>query len=438
VFQVQADIAGRVADALDVAIGTKQQRALEERPTANLTAYDTYLRGKAARALGANPVTLRQAITLFEQTVALDSNFVAAWGALSDASSLLYGSGRPSPELGDAARSAAERALQVGPDRPNGYQALGDYYRRVTRNNARALEQYTKGLKLVPGDADLLRGLGLVQQGLGEWDQAVQSLRRSWSLDPRSPTTANVLGGMLLWTKRYGEALTTMDQALALSPASLQAVEDKAMVYLAQGDLTQARSVLAQPPAGIELSNFVAYIATYWDLYWALDSGQRALVKRLTPAAFDGDAGFWGLALAGAYEVDGDRRRAAAYGDSARVALEQQLKVTPEDPSRNVLLGVALAYMGKKDDAIRAGERGLALQPVKKDATNGPYNQHQLARIYILLGEPEKALDQLEPLLKIPYYLSPAWLKIDPTFDPIRKHPRFQKLLNAAPVAISR
>jgi TolB-like protein/Flp pilus assembly protein TadD len=438
VFQVQADIAGRVADALDVAIGTKQQRALEERPTANLTAYDTYLRGKAARALGANPVTLRQAITLFEQAVALDSNFVAAWGALSDASSLLYGSGRPSPELGDAARSAAERALQVGPDRPNGYQALGDYYRRVTLNNARALEQYTKGLKLVPGDADLLRGLGLVQQGLGEWDQAVQSLRRSWSLDPRSPTTTYVLGGMLLWTRRYGEALTTLDKALVLSPASLQAVEDKAMVYLAQGDLDRARSFLAQPPAGIELSNFVAYIATYWDLYWALDSGQRALVKRLTPSAFDGDVGNWGLALAGMYQVEGDRKQAAAYGDSARVGLEQQLKVTPEDPTRNVLLGVALAYTGRRDEAIRAGERGLALQPVKKDATNGPYNQHQLARIFILLGEPEKALDQLEPLLKIPYYLSPGWLKIDPTFDPIRKHPRFQKLLNAAPVAISR
>ena len=393
---------------------------------------------EAARALGSNPVTLRQAITLFQQAVALDSTFVAAWGALSDARSLLYATGVPSPEIADAARSAGERALQLGPERPNGYQALGDYYRRVTLNNARALEQYTKGLKLVPGDADLLRGLGLVQQGLGEWDQAVQSLRRSWSLDPRSPATANVLGGMLLWTRRYGEALTTLDQALALSPGSLEIRENKAMVYLAQGDLAQARRFLAEPPSGIELSNFVAYISTYWDLYWALDSTQRALVKRLTPAAFDGDAGFWGLALAGAYEVDGDRRRAAAYGDSARAAFEQQLKVTPEDPARNVLLGVALAYMGKKDDAIRAGERGLALQPIKQDGSNGPYNQHQLARIFILLGEPEKALGQLEPLLKIPYYLSPGWLRIDPTFDPIRKHPRFQKLLSAAPVAVSR
>jgi eukaryotic-like serine/threonine-protein kinase len=430
VFQVQADIAGRVAEALDVAIGSRQQQALAERPTANLAAYDTYLRGKAARALGSNPVTLRQAITLFEQAVALDSTFVAAWGALSDANSLLYGTGRPSPDIADVARSAAERALQLGPDRPNGYQALGDYYRRVTGNYARALEQYTKGLQLVPGDADLLRGQGQVEQGLGEWDQAAQYLRRSRSLDPRSPATAVVLGGVLLWTRRYDEAATTLDQALALSPGSLQALENKVMVFLAQGDLAQAQRLMAQPPPGVDLPNFVAYFATYWDLYWTLDADQRALVKRLTPAAFDGDAGTWGLALAGVYEVDGDRRRAAAYGDSARVAFEQQLKATPEDPQRNVLLGVALAYMGRKDAAIQSAERGLTLQPIKEDALSGPYNQHQLARVYILVGEPEKALDQLEPLLKIPYYLSPGWLKIDPTFDPIRKNPRFQKMVN--------
>ena len=202
------------------------------------------------------------------------------------------------------------------------------------------------------------------------------------------------------------------------------------MVFLAQGDLAGARKVLAQPPSGVDPSNFVAYMATYWDLYWTLDNEQRALVKRLTPATFDGDAGTWGLALAGVYEVDHDWRRAAAYGDSARAAFEQQLKATPEDPQRNILLGVALAYMGRKDAAIaRRLNEAVASQPIKDDAVNGPYNQHQLARIYILLGEPEKALDQLEPLLKMPYYLSPGWLKIDPTFDPLRKNPRFQKLV---------
>ena len=93
------------------------------------------------------------------------------------------------------------------------------------------------------------------------------------------------------------------------------------------------------------------------------------------------------------------------------------------------MLGVALAYLGRKDEAIREGQRGVELMPISRNAFTGPYNQHQLARIYILVGEPDKALDQLEPLLKIPYYLSPGWLRIDPTFDPLRKHPRFQKLV---------
>jgi len=429
VFQVQADVAGKVAEALDVAIGSRQEQAIAERPTKNLTAYDTYLRGKAERLLGNNPVTIRQAITLFEQAVALDSTFVAAWSALSEASSLLYLAGRPSPEVADVARSAAERARQLGPDRPNGYHALGDYYRRIPANYARALEQYTKGLQLVPGDADLLRGQAQAEQGLGQWDQAVEHLRRSFTLDPRSPTTAVVLGGALLWARRYPEALAVLEKTLALNPASLQAVEDKAMVFLAQGDLAGARKVLAQPPADVDLPSFVAYIGTFWDLYWVLDEQQQTLLRRESPGLFDNDVGNWGLAMAGAYHVLGDMNRARAYADSARAGFEQQLKAAPEDGQRLALLGVALAYLGRKAEAIKAVEHSMAVYPMKKDAVNGPYYQHQAVRTYILLGEYDKALDLLEPLLKQPYFLTPAWLKIDPMFDPVRKNPRFQKLV---------
>jgi tetratricopeptide (TPR) repeat protein len=341
----------------------------------------------------------------------------------------MYSNGAPSPTGADRARSAAERALALKPDYPGGYSAMGSYYRLVTGAAARAVEQYGKGLALAPSDPGLLRQLGLAEQSLGRWEQSVEHLRRSQSLDPRLASTAFVLGQALLWLRRYDQAMESINRSLELAPSALNGVEEKVMIHLAKGDLAGARSVLAKPPPDVDLPSFVAYMATYWDLYWALDTEQRALVKRLTPAAFDGDAGTWGLALAGVYEVDGDRKRAAAYADSARAAFEQQLKATPEDPQRNVLLGVALAYMGRKDAAITAGKRGLELQPITSDAQSGAYNQHQLARIYVLIGEPEKALDQLEPLLQIPYYLSPGWLRIDPTFDPIRKNPRFEKLV---------
>ena len=87
---------------------------------------------------------------------------------------------------------------------------------------------------------------------------------------------------------------------------------------------------------------------------------------------------------------------------------------------------------GRKEEAIAEGLRGVGLSPISQDKTNGPYYQHQLARIYLLVGEPEKALDMLEPLLKMPYYLSPGWLRVDPTFDSLRKTPRFQRLVGGA------
>jgi tetratricopeptide (TPR) repeat protein len=152
-------------------------------------------------------------------------------------------------------------------------------------------------------------------------------------------------------------------------------------------------------------------------------------VLTLSQSAFDDDRGNWGIVLAQIYYLRGDRRRAAAYADSARLAFEEHIRDTPDDAQSHAFRGLALAYLGRKAEAIREGQRGVALLPISQDASNGPYFQHQLARIYLLVGEPEKALDQLEPLLRIPYYLSPGWLRIDPTFDPLRGNPRFRKLV---------
>ena len=140
--------------------------------------------------------------------------------------------------------------------------------------------------------------------------------------------------------------------------------------------------------------------------------------------------GVWGIVLAQTYALRGNRAKARVYADSARLAMEQQLQVTPQDAERHVFLGLALAYMGRKAEATREGERAVGLMPISRSAYEGPYVQHQLARIYLLVGESEKALDYLEPLLKIPYILSPGWLRIDPTFAPLRGNPRFERLVN--------
>jgi tetratricopeptide (TPR) repeat protein len=187
--------------------------------------------------------------------------------------------------------------------------------------------------------------------------------------------------------------------------------------------------VLKATPRQVEPTALVSYLANYQDLVWVLDEEQRELLLRLTPSAFDDDRGAWATYLVQPYALKGDAADVHTYAEEARKAIEEQLRATPGDAQRHVILGLALAYLGRKEEAIREGERGVALDPVSKDARDGPYTQHQLVRIYMLVGESDKALDQLEPLLKIPYFLSPGWLKIDPNFDPLRKNPRFQKLV---------
>jgi len=201
------------------------------------------------------------------------------------------------------------------------------------------------------------------------------------------------------------------------------------ILFLQLGDLASARSVLEAPPREVNPTALVAYMATYNDLTWVLNEEQQKLLLRLPPSAFGDDRLAWAMSLAQAASLRGDARRARQYAEAARAAAEAQLRDAPEDATRHAFLGLALALLGQKAEAVKEGERAVALVPVARDPFDGPYYQHQLVRIYIRVGEPEKALDQLEPLLKLPYNLSPRWLAIDPTFDPLRKNPRFQKLV---------
>ncbi len=435
VFQVQSDIAGRVAGALDVALGASQRQAIAAKPTENLEAYDAYLQGLAARQLGATPMALREALGHFERAVSLDSTFAAAWAGVSDAGSLLFAQGAPSAALVERSRSAADRALRLAPGSPVGYRALGDFYRRVTGDPRQALEPYRKGIALAPGDATLLVGLSLAEQGIGDWAAALEHMVQSQRIDPRSSATAESLAQLQLWMRRYPDALASYDLALRLQPGSYNAVQGRAMTLAAMGDLAGARTALAEPAAGLDRDPFIASIALYWDTYWLLSDAQQARLRELPPDPFDGDRGGWGLALAGAYETIGDMARARTYADSARAAFEQQLQAAPDDAQRLVLLGVSLAYLGQADEAVRLGRRSVEQQPLSRDYVSGAYYTHQLARIHILLGQEDEALELLELLLAQPYYLSPAWVRLDPTFRPLQGNPRFQRLAAQAPAA---
>jgi tetratricopeptide (TPR) repeat protein len=282
---------------------------------------------------------------------------------------------------------------------------------------------------MAPANAEFVSQLAGAEGSLGLWDAALEHLKQAERLDPRSISALRRLGYALLSLRRYPEARGAFDRSLALAPANLALIEFKAMTYLAEGDLPGARAVLQTAQKDVEPQALVAFFATYYDLTWVLDEEQRELLLRLTPSAFDDERGTWGICLAQAYALKGDQTNVRLHAEEARRVYEEQLRVTPNDAQRHVELGPSLAYLGRKEEAIREGLRGVELDPLARDASGGPYNQHQLVRIYMLVGEQDKALDQLEPLLKIPYILSPGWLKIDPNFDPLRGNPRFQKLV---------
>jgi eukaryotic-like serine/threonine-protein kinase len=428
VFQVQADIAGSVAEALNVALGAGERQALAQQPTTNSAAYDAYLKGEAALSVGTGDISqVRSAIGYFEQAVALDSGFAQAWAELSRTHSLLYVNGTPSPESDRRAREGAERALKLAPNQPAGHLALGDYYSSIPLDQGRAREAYEAGLRLAPSNADLLGASAVVEISTGKWADALAHFTRAQALDPRSVTIARRLAYTLLRLRRYPEAVTASDRGLVMAPENLGIIETKAMAMLGQGDLQGARRVISEDAGHIDPTAVVALFGNFYELYWMLNPEQRDLLLRLTPSAF-GDRATWAIVLAQTYRLQGDRARTRAYSDSAVAAFDERLRATPTDAQGHVFRGLALAYLGRKAEAIAEGEKALTLQPITTDTYLGPYIQHQLVRIYIEAGEPEKALDRLEPLLRIPYYLSPAWLRIDPTFDPLRTNPRFRKL----------
>ncbi len=429
VFLVQADIAGRVAEALGVALGAGERKALAERPTANLAAYDAYLRGEeiSGGLSTAGQVALQRAETFYDRAASLDSTFALAWAQLSRANSLIFFRGTGASAPGNKARQAAERALALAPGRPEGHLAMGDYHANVSRNYAEALRQYAEGGRLTPPRADLLTAAALVEQRLGRWDAALDHLDQARRLDPRSIFANRRYAFTLLWMRRYPEARAAYDRALTLDPGNVAGLQQKAMLSLVQGDLPGARAVLRAAPREVQPEALVAYVATYWDMVWLLDHEYTSRLLKLTLVPFGDDRGAWGLALAQAHLLRGDRRSSRAYADSARIAFEAQIREGASDEQR-IYHAIALAYLGRLAEAVREGEQAVAERPISQDAYTGAYHQHILVRIYVLAGQHEKALDRLEQLLEIPYLLSPGWLRVDPTFEPLRKHPRFQRL----------
>ena len=435
VFGMQADIAGRVVGAMNVALAGGTRTYLAEVPTHDPAAYDAYLRGK--EIVKTDPVDLRRRLRYFRQAVALDSSFALAWVERSRVASILYSNGVPDPALAREAKTSAERAIALAPQQGAGYGVLATYRNLVEQNPVTALEAARRAQEVSPGDPELLRPLAIAERQQGRIAEALRDMRAAAERDPRNATTVHLLADALLWARHHDEAREVADRALALAPDVSEMIEGRAMISLARGDLADARRVLAAAPPSVDRAVLAAAVSMYYDLPWLLDEGEQRRLLALGPDAFDGDRMSWAWSLAQTHALRGDVARTRAFAESTVVAVDEQLRSAPDDPQRHLIRGLALAALGRGADAIAAGTHGFALQRQRWTATNGPYAQHQLARIYMMVGERAKAMELLEPLLAMPYFLSPAWLRIDPTFAPLKGDARFQRLAASAPVVFA-
>ena len=434
VFEVQADIATKVADALGVALADSVQAGLEARPTANLEAYDAFLKGEAASAsMSATDVpSVNRALPYYQRAVALDSSFQPAWARLSQAYAASYANLTPTAELATKAAAAAERARRLGPSRPESYLAQGNYERFVLKDNVRALATFKAGLKLAPSNVTMIVAMSSMERASGNWEAAVTLAERAATLDPRSSNAARRLGTSLQYLRRYPEAESATRRGLSLAPTDLSLIHQSALLALAQGDRARAERIARTPPPGVDPTELAYFFARFNELGWLLDDAQQRRLLELDVAFYEGDRGNWGLVNAQLYTMQGQPALARAFADTARLGYEAAIQAAPDDGQQHALLGVSLAFLGRREQAIRAAERGVEVVPMEKDAYFGPYIQLQLARVHIMVGSKDKAVELLKPLVEVPNNLSKAWLRVDPTFDPLRSHPRFQALVGGS------
>jgi TolB-like protein/tetratricopeptide (TPR) repeat protein len=428
-LEVQSAIATDVATALNVTLGSDQQHLLATRPTKVAAAYDAFLKGEAAtQSLTIHdPTSLRRGLEEYTHAVTLDADFGLAWAQLAATQAGLYQVGSPTPDVQQAAEYAVRRAQALAPDLPETLHAMADYEFYLREDYVRVRAVDSAGLARYPNDVSFLTAVASDEEDAGHFEAALARLQRAQALDPRANRKA--LAHALLYLRRYPEAQAAFDARLAQYPADLDAVEGEAMVALGRADLPGARAALAGGFNGIgDTAAVLAYFANFYGLYWLPEPRLRQRLLALPPAAFGDDRAQWAMLRAQLYWLQGDTVPARRWADTARRVYASQLAQTPTAGSVLLSYGEALAYLGRKAEAIEQAERGAATLPVSKNAYTGPYYQHMLARVYVVTGETEKALDCLTPLVRRPYVMSPGWLRLDPTWASLRGRPRFEKL----------
>jgi tetratricopeptide (TPR) repeat protein len=212
-------------------------------------------------------------------------------------------------------------------------------------------------------------------------------------------------------------------------------IQGKSFGYLSLGELDSVRALVSQKlKAGVDTTALLVRYSLYQETMWTLPPELLPKIVKLTPKDFDNDRGHWGLTLGHTYRLMGDTMHARMFGDTAVIAFAKQLHDFPDRAQLRELLARALALAGRKQEAAIQADSALKLRETTNDATLKPYVLFQAARVFIQSGENERALDLIERLITMPASdITPAYLKIDPSFAPLKGNPRFEKLIAVKP-----
>ncbi|MDH3629223.1 MAG: protein kinase [Acidobacteriota bacterium] len=420
IFEVQSDIAGKVAQALNLALGG----TTDTRPTDNVDAYDFYLRGREFANDSFDDSKLRFGIQMFEKAVALDPEFALAYAEMGIAHQGLYWFFHDrSLERLELARAAVETALRLDPDLPQAHLAQGWYRYHGFLDYEGALESFAIAEAGMPDNVDVMGAIGAVKRRQGKWDEALDWFQRSIEIDPRSPGVWKSMQDTTLAMRMYPEALEAIDRIIDLTPDDGTAYIAKAIIHFSwKGDIDAAFATL-DGALGIESpdTNFggTRAVRIRLNLFAGnYDEVQRLLAMETGEVLIDNQFLYMPTdSMRGElYALTGREAEAlAAYG-RALAQLEAMIVLRPEDERLYSAKGIALAGLGRKDEAIAAARQGVDVLPISKEAWRGAYREQELARVYAMVGETELAAEKVEYLLSIPGELSEHWLKADPVW----------------------